>query len=227
MSGNLKHPPSLIPKLLRGLDEGHEIVNAHINNHAKTLPGQRQILNGYYKLLDVLAPSRNDNDITIFRAFNDKVSEGIRQLKERNLFLSNFFNWSGYNTVTTEYFCAKCSKKEKKYSIEHLKRETILAIRNLSPKTYKSLFAVGTLLTCISAYAMILMLQQKVEPSLADVSGIGVLLASSAYLLVKSRIQLAQSQQTSSSVTTPKYLIKDIIEQDHSYYKLSHELFKQ
>lgn len=226
MSGNLKHPPSMIPHLLEKLNEGYEIVNAYSNNHAKTLPGQRQLLNGYYKFLDFIAPARNNDDITIFRAFNDKVSEGIRQLKERNLFLGNFFNWSGYNVTATEYSCAKCSSREKKYSFEHLKRETLLTINHISPKAFKSLFAVGILLTSLSAYAMMNVLQQKVGSSVVSIASVTALLACSIYLLAKSKVQLYHSQQKRASLKTPKYLVKDIIEQDHSYYKMSYELLK-
>lgn len=227
MSGDLKNPPSIIPQLISKMNEGYEIVNAISNSSAKTIWGQKQILDLYYKFLDKIAPKRNDDDITTFRIFNYKVSEGIRQLKERNLFLRDFFNWSGYKTTTLVYNCVKCSKNEKKYSFTHLKKETQSAIQNVSPFVFKSLFSLGVITLCTSAYFLLKINLQNTSVSLFSIFVISILLIGSFFLIIKSRYNLHKEKNIDKTKTTPKYLIKDIIEQDNSYHKLNYQLIKQ
>ena len=69
MNGNLKHPPSLIPQMLLKLNEGYDVVNAVPSNKANTFLLQRKFLDFYYCFLNKLAPARNENDLTTFRAF--------------------------------------------------------------------------------------------------------------------------------------------------------------
>ncbi|MFN5134172.1 MAG: glycosyltransferase family 2 protein [Chitinophagaceae bacterium] len=226
MSGDLKNPPSVIPKLLAKIEEGYEVVTAISNNHSKVFWGQKHLLNGYYKLLDIIAPDRNNNNITLFRALNAKVSEGIRQVKERNLFLSNFFIWSGYKTATVQYYCAKCGKTDKKYSIANLKKETAIALQQLKPGVYKSLMVAASA-TMLATIYNLNTIASSGKTSITLVSIISLaLFAVSVFLFWKSRVQLSKSRQTENAIKTPKYLIKDVIEQDDNYYEMSYELIK-
>jgi polyisoprenyl-phosphate glycosyltransferase len=227
MSGDLKHPPSVIPQLISKMDEGFEIVNAISNSSAKTVWGQRQLLDFYYRMLNKIAPTRNDNDLTFFRAFNYKVSEGIRQVKERNLFLSDFFTWSGYKTTWLVYNCAKCSKNQERYSFKHLSKETITAVKHLGPGIFKSLFALGIVTFAASAYVLLKTAFTNGDFSLPVLIPSTVLFIGSLFLLIKSRYRLQKENNSSKTRATPKYLIKDIIEQDNNYFKMSYELLKQ
>lgn len=226
MSGDLKNPPSVIPKLLAKIAEGYEVVTAIANNKSNVFWGQKQLLNGYYKLLDIVAPYRNDNDITLFRAVSSKVSEGIRQVKERNLFLSNFFVWSGYKTATVQYNCAKCGKNETKYSFANLKKETTRALQQLQPGVYKSLMLAASVSMAAAIYNLNTIVSSgNTSTSITSINSI-VLFAGSVFLFWKSRIQLSKRKQTENAMKMPKYLIKDVIEQDDNYYKMSYELLK-
>ncbi|WP_407522456.1 glycosyltransferase family 2 protein [Lacibacter sp. MH-610] len=227
MSGNLKHPPSVLPVMLKKLAEGYEIVKALPDTGNNTSPLIKGILNLYYKLIDKIAPGRNENNITSFRAFNYKVSDGIRQLKERNLFLENFFSWSGYKTASVAYHCPNCSKKDLKYSFSHLRSETQKMLQNISPAIVKTSLAGGLLLLAAAAYNCSAIINQMnadkpVNPFAIALTALTF--AGSIALLIKSNYRLIERKVLQRSNRLPKYLVKDIIEQDHNYARLQYEM---
>ncbi|XVJ66224.1 MAG: glycosyltransferase family 2 protein [Lacibacter sp.] len=229
MNGNLTNPPSVIPVLLRKLADGYEVVNALPEANHKTSFLVKGLLNFYYRIINKIAPGRNGNDIISFRAFNYKVSDGIRQLKERNLFLENFFSWSGYKTASVNYHCQKCSKKEIKYSIAHISNETKKAFQNPGDSTIKSFFAGGFLLMGVAAYNCSLIIKQlNINQSVSPYTiALTVLIFTGALILmIKSNYRLLEKKVLLRSNRLPKYLVKDIIEQDNSYSRFQYELHK-
>lgn len=229
MNGNLKNPPSVIPVMLKKLAEGYEIVNAVPDTHHKPSPLVKGLFNFYYKIIDKIAPARNGNDIISFRAFNYKVSDGIRQLKERNLLLENFFLWSGYKTTSINYYCQKCSKKEMKYSFVHLRNETQKTLQNLGVATVKSFFAGGLLLLGAAAYncsAIINQINSKQPVNPLAIALTALIFAGALVLMIKSNYRLLEKKVLLRSNRLPKYLVKDVIEQDNSYTRFQYELHK-
>lgn len=229
MNGNLKNPPSVIPVMLKKLAEGYEVVNAVPDTHLKPAPLVKGLFNFYYKIIDKIAPTRNGNDIISFRAFNYKVSDGIRQLKERNLFLENFFSWSGYKTISINYHCQKCSKKEMKYSFVHLRNETQKTLQNLSVATIKSTFAGGLMLLGAAAYncsAIINQINSKQPANPLAIALTTLIFAGALVLMIKSNYRLLEKKVLLRSNRLPKYLVKDVIEQDNSYSRFQYELHK-
>jgi polyisoprenyl-phosphate glycosyltransferase len=219
MDGNLKNPPSTLPVLLAKLNEGYEVVTAVSNNARQVTFIEKGIYNLYYFLLDQLAPYRNINDLTRFRAINSKVIDGIHQLKENNLLLSNFFTWSGYKTATVVYECTKCSRKHKKYTFANLAFETRKTIHHLQPGFFKTLLYTGF---TFSLSALALGVWQVLNGNAANpVSMIitGVLLMAGIFLMVKSK--KPQRMQLNKKTKMPAYLIKDVIEQEKNSYNLS------
>ncbi len=216
MNGDLKHPPSLIPQMLLKLGEGYEVVNACPTNKANIFFVQRKLLDFYYHLLNKLAPNRNENDLTSFRAFSTTVTEGIHQVKEYNLLLNGFFNWAGYKTTTIDFICAKCSNKTKQYTIAHLINQTNKAIAMLKPEVYKSLFLAGAFITFISLAGLVYYVTKAFSSELVNntilISVLCILFLGGIQLLIKSKHSKVTTKQ--KSIRSPHYIIKDILEQE-------------
>jgi polyisoprenyl-phosphate glycosyltransferase len=222
MDGNLKNPPSAIPLLLSKLNEGYEVVNTECDNSQNTNFAQKSILNIYYSLLHKLAPYRNTNDITSFRAINNRVINGIHQLKENNLLLDNFFSWSGYKTTTITYNCNKCSSKRKKYTFTNLAFETRKAFNQLHPGVFKSLFYTGILFSFTSLAIAVWQVADSSKGSQSNIIALiiaFVLLATGVLLMIQSK--KPQKNQINKKIKMPAYLIKDVIEQEKNSYNLS------
>jgi dolichol-phosphate mannosyltransferase len=227
MNGNLTNPPSVIPLLLKTLAEGYEVVNAIPETNQKTARLIKGAFNFFYKLIDKIAPERNGHDITSFRVFNHNVSDGIRQLKERNLFLENFFSWSGYKTAPVVYHCSNCSKKNLRYSFAHLRSEIQKTLQNISPAIIKNLLTGGFLLLAATAYNCSAIINQLNSNKTVNPLAIALTVmtfAGALFLLIKSNYKLTERKVLQRSNHLPKYLVKDIIEQDHNYSRLQYEM---
>lgn len=223
MNGDLKHPPSLIPQMLLKLSEGYEVVNAFSSNKANTFTVQRKFLDLYYHLLNKLAPNRNGNDLTSFRAFNATVIKGIHQIKEYNLLLNSFFNWAGYKTTTIHFISAKCSNKAKQYTIAHLINQTNKAIAMFKPEVYKSLFLAGGFITFVSLAGLLYYFTKAFSNVPVNntfvISILCILFLGGIQLLIKSKHRKAINKQ--KIIRSPHYIIKDILEQEKSYHNYS------
>jgi polyisoprenyl-phosphate glycosyltransferase len=222
MNGNLKHPPSFIPTLLSKLNEGYEVVNAIGSNKDSITLIQKAVLNVYYALLNKLAPHRNINDITRFRAINSKVIDGIHQLKENNLLLTNFFSWAGYHTATVTYNCTQCSNRQKKYTFAHLGSETRKTLNQLQPGVFKSFMYTGFLFSVTSLALAVWQIADSLnagQPNLTAITITGVLLTAGIFLMLQSK--KPQKDQLNKRMKMPAYLIKDVIEQEKNSFNLS------
>ncbi|HEX4958815.1 MAG TPA: glycosyltransferase family 2 protein [Lacibacter sp.] len=218
MNGNLKNPPSTIPLLLSKINEGYEVVNAVSRESKQVTIIQKGLFNIYYSILNQLAPYRHTNDITLFRALNNKVIDGIHQLKENNLLLSNFFSWSGYKTTAVIYDCNKCSSKHRKYTFANIVFETRKTIQHLQPGFFKSLLYTGFVFS-MTALAMGIWQVTKGSTNTVTLLITGVLLFSGLFLMLKSK--KPERMQMNRKTKMPAYLIKDVIEQEKNSYNLS------
>jgi dolichol-phosphate mannosyltransferase len=219
MTGNLKNPPSTLPVLLSKLDEGYEVVNAVSNNTRKVTIVEKSLYNLYYGLLNKLAPYRNINDITRYRAINNRVIDGIHQLKESNMLLSNFFSWSGYKTATVVYDCNKCSLKHKKYTFANLSFETRKTIHHLQPGFFKTLLYTGIIFSFTALALGVWQVLNGASANPVAMAITSVLLFAGLFLMVKSK--KPERMQLNKKIKMPSYLIKDVIEQEKNSYNLS------
>lgn len=219
MKGNLKNPLSTLPLLLSKIDEGYEVVNAVSNNTRKVNFIQKGLYNLYYGWLNKLAPNRNINDITRFRAINNKVIDGIHQLKENNLLLNNFFSWSGYKTCTVVYDCNKCSRKHKKYTWTNLMFESKKTLRHLQPGFFKTLLYTGLTFSFTALALGIWQVVNGAELNPAAMAITILLLSAGIFLMLRSK--KPERSQLQKKLKAPSYLIKDVIEQKKNSYNLS------
>lgn len=96
MDGDLQHPPSLIPEMLRSLDNGNDIVSAKKSATDDAGMVKRSGSGIFYKLFNFLSDTPIEAHVSDFRAFNTKVREAILSLNERELFLRGLFSWIGF-----------------------------------------------------------------------------------------------------------------------------------
>ncbi len=222
MSGNLKNPSSVIPSMLSKINDGYEVVNTSIINVKPSSGFSLIFFKPLYRFLNWLGATRNENDITRFRAINNKVISGIHQVKENNLSLGDFFSWSGYKTTIIEYKCNKCSRKYQPYTMANLIYESKKTIKNLQPGFYKSLLYTGILILMVSLSLFVWQVTLISKGTPFNVFNLVIptlLLVTGAFLMIQSK--KPEKKQLSKKTRMPSYLIKDIIEQEKNSYRLS------
>jgi len=223
MSGNLYHPPVLIPQLLGKMDEGYDIVTAEVSN-SKTLSDLMRIfLNSYYKLLKKIAPQKNKIDFTAYRIMNHKVADALHQMKIKNHFIFDFYTWADFRSTTLAFENPVCKEKEKKYSFGNLIYETRNALNNLYSETIHSLLVAGY----GSVFAGIVLF---VVLAITGLNNLPLAIISAAFLLGGIQLIIFSSWKkrwnriVKSSIQGTHYRVKDIIENDSNALEFHTEM---
>ncbi|MFN8264591.1 MAG: glycosyltransferase family 2 protein [Chitinophagaceae bacterium] len=223
MSGNLYHPPVLIPQLLGKMDEGFDIVTAEVSNSKALSDPLRIFLNSYYKLLKKIAPQKNKIDFTAYRIMNHKVADALHQMKIKNHFIFDFYTWADFRNTTLAFENPVCKEKEKKYSFRNLIYETRNALNNLYSETIHSLLVAGY----GSVFAGIVLF---VVLTITGLNNLPLAIISAAFLLGGIQLIIFSSWKkrwnriVKSSIQGTHYRIKDIIENESNVLEYQTEM---
>lgn len=136
MDGDLQHPPSLLPEMLRLIAEGNDIVFTKRDGDMQ-LPVLKKIFsNLFYKCINFLSETKIEPGSADFRAFNRKVLEAIIQFEEREIFLRGIFNWVGFKKSTISFTAPQRHSGTTKYSFLKMMR---LALKGTTSFSFKPL----------------------------------------------------------------------------------------
>jgi dolichol-phosphate mannosyltransferase len=133
MDSDLQHPPSLIPSLLAGLDQGYDIVYT-IREDAADLPLLKRLgSRGFYRLINVLSDTRIPDGAADFRVISRRVADVFRRgIPERRPFLRGLFAWVGFRSLAIRYKPGKRRAGRTKYSLRGMVRLCLDAIVSMS-----------------------------------------------------------------------------------------------
>lgn len=103
MDGDLQHPPSLIPDLVKGwLVDGFDQVLAQRDRTGD--PWLRsQVSKLYYRMVNALMDVKLQDGVGDFRLMSRRVVDAILGLCERNRFSKGLFAWVGFPSTTITY----------------------------------------------------------------------------------------------------------------------------
>jgi polyisoprenyl-phosphate glycosyltransferase len=100
MDGDLQHPPSLIPSLLEKLSEGNDIVFTKMNCEGEVNWFKKTGTRIFYRFANFFSETKIEENVTDYRAFNQKVLDSVLKFNEKETFLRGIFNWIGYKSAT-------------------------------------------------------------------------------------------------------------------------------
>ncbi|HET9056460.1 MAG TPA: glycosyltransferase family 2 protein [Chitinophagaceae bacterium] len=151
MDGDLQHPPTLIPEMIRNMKQGFDIVFTKKKctekvNYLRKAGGWL-----FYQIINFFSATKCDENVTEYRAFKQKVLEGVLQFtfKEKGISLKSVFNWIGYKSVTIEYTCIERQYGKTKYSFWKKIVSEAEKIILFNPKLSKFIIIFITLLLAI------------------------------------------------------------------------------
>lgn len=116
MDGDLQHPPSLLPELIKKFSEGYDLVSAKRIETASISSMKKWSSSLFYRFLNFIADTHIEENVADFRIFNRKVLDSILQFEERELFLRGIFSWIGFKTTTVLFAAPARSNGKSKYS---------------------------------------------------------------------------------------------------------------
>lgn len=104
IDGDMQHPPSLIPELLKKWEEGYEIVYTIRNDNDKEVPKlKRKSSRLFYNILNSLSGIKLEPGTADFRLLDKKIVEVLRGFSEDDLFWRGLIKWVGFKQTSIEY----------------------------------------------------------------------------------------------------------------------------
>ncbi|MBI1779826.1 MAG: glycosyltransferase family 2 protein [Sphingobacteriales bacterium] len=212
MDGDLQHPPSLIPQLIDELYKGADIVFTRSICTTKENWPKRIANNLFYRFANFFSETKIDENITEYRAFNQKVLDSVLQFKEKETFLRGIFNWIGFKSAFVEFKCAERQHGSTKYSLKETLGTELNKIILFNPSLVK-------FISIIIGLSMVIILFNVPLWNLFSASNNSNNYLQTTLILLVSVVQLFLTGMIFKLVNTaihdnrnrPLYLIKDTI----------------
>jgi len=131
MDGDLQHPPSLIPAMVKAWQEGAEVVEAvkQFRGHESTYSKVRS--KAFYSIFSRLT-GHDLRGASDFKLLDRRVLDAWRSMGERNLFFRGMTSWLGFKRVKIFFDVPDRVDGESGWSMLQLARLAITAVTAFS-----------------------------------------------------------------------------------------------
>jgi polyisoprenyl-phosphate glycosyltransferase len=102
MDGDLQDPPELLPEMVRLWKDGYHVVYT-VKKTRKESALMRLAFKGYYRILRALSSIDIPMDAGNFSLMDRRVVEVLRNMPERNRYISGMRAWSGFKQTALYY----------------------------------------------------------------------------------------------------------------------------
>ncbi|UJL46941.1 glycosyltransferase family 2 protein [Virgibacillus sp. NKC19-16] len=212
MDADMQHPPSLIPKLLEGYQEGYQQVVARRdrNGEAKS----RSFLSSlYYKVINKVVQVELKDGEGDFRLLGRQAIEAILELSEGNRFSKGLFSWIGFEKKTVYFENVERQNGVSHWSFKQLLNYGVEGILSFNQRPLRVVLYCGLislLLGLIYIFSMFLMiiLQGVDEPGYFTVIS-SILFLGGVQLVSLGVIGEYVGRIYSETKNRPHYLVKE------------------
>jgi len=159
MDSDLQDPPETLPKFLRKIEEGYDVVYG-IRKNRKENVIKKLCYASFYRLLKYLSNIEIPLDAGDFCVLRREAAEHLRKLPERNRFLRGMRSWVGFQQGGVTYDRDKRYAGKPKFTIRRL---ITLALDGILSFSYRPLRAISLTGIVVSAGAFLLALCYAVQ----------------------------------------------------------------
>ncbi len=154
MDVDLQDPPSLLPEMFAGLEEGYDSVATRRVNRKGEPPIRSFFARRFYRLMKRISKTEMMDGARDYRLMTRQMVDAILSMQEYNRFTKGIFGWVGFNTKWLEYENVERAKGETKWNFWKLLMYSFDGIVAFStaPLMISSLMGV---LFCVIAFLMI------------------------------------------------------------------------
>lgn len=103
MDADLQHPPSLIPEMLKAMDEGCDCVGARRVSRVGEPPIRSFFSKCFYKFINKVTCMELVSGGSDYRMMTKQMVDAIVSLSERERFIKGIMSWVGFETKWIEY----------------------------------------------------------------------------------------------------------------------------
>lgn len=145
MDGDLQHPPSFIPELLKKQSEGYDIVNTRRIDPEDIGVLKKTTSKTFYSLINFLSDVRIEPAAADFRLMTRKAVDAFTEIPERDRFTRGLISWMGFNQTIIDYQASKRFAGKSKYTFKKMIHFASDGITSFSSKPLRFSFYVGIL----------------------------------------------------------------------------------
>jgi glycosyltransferase involved in cell wall biosynthesis len=103
IDADLQDPPELIPELLRGLEEGYDVVYGVRTSRDGETALKKLTAFLFYRVIQRLSRVRVPEDTGDFRVLSRRAVDALGRLRERHRFMKGLFAWIGFRQKAVPY----------------------------------------------------------------------------------------------------------------------------
>ncbi len=161
MDADLQDQPEEIPKLLRKLDEGYDVVWGE--RETRQFKWYKNFTSWLFLwLMNSVARSEVPLDSSIFRAMRRDVADDLRRLREKARYLPGLVRWLGYKQTSVPVEHGKRFAGETKYSFWRLIKLALATATSFSAAPLQLATVTGMGIAALAVLAVIYVLIRKV-----------------------------------------------------------------
>lgn len=116
MDVDLQDPPSLLPKMLEGLEEGYDSVATRRVSRKGEPPVRSFFARLFYRLMKRISKTEIMDGARDYRLMTRQMVDAILSMKEYNRFTKGIFGWVGFRTKWLEYENVERRRGETKWN---------------------------------------------------------------------------------------------------------------
>lgn len=155
MDVDLQDPPSLLPQMLEGIEEGYDSVATRRVSRKGEPPVRSFFARMFYRLMKKISRTEIMDGARDYRLMTRQMVNAILSMKEYNRFTKGIFGWVGFRTKWLEYENVERARGETKWNFWKLFLYSLDGITAFSTVPLMIASVVGVLF-CFLAFVMII-----------------------------------------------------------------------
>lgn len=154
MDVDLQDPPSLLPRMLEGIEAGYDSVATRRVSRKGEPPVRSFFARMFYRLMKKISKTEIMDGARDYRLMTRQMINAILSMKEYNRFTKGIFGWVGFRTKWLEYENVERTKGETKWNFWKLFVYSLDGITAFSTVPLM-IASVAGVLFCFLAFVMI------------------------------------------------------------------------
>lgn len=155
MDADLQDPPSLLPEMLKYIEEGYDSVATRRVTRKGEPPIRSFFARNFYKLMKKMSKTEVVDGARDYRLMTRQVADAILSMQEYNRFTKGIFGWVGFETKWIEFENVERRKGETKWSFWSLFIYALEGITSFSTAPLALAAFVGAFF-CVVAFVAII-----------------------------------------------------------------------
>jgi len=172
LDSDLQHPPSMIPDMIKALNEGYDVAAARRTDRSGEAKIKSFFSAKFYSVINKLADVNIQEGAQDFRVMKRKVVESIISMPEYFRFSKGIFSWVGFNTKWFAHVNVDRSAGTSKFNTAKLFKYAINGIISFSVVPLRIALVFGIIVSLIGfGYALNIIINTIITKSAGTSSG--------------------------------------------------------